>query len=150
MEKMMFSRAALANQYHESGYSCAQAVACAFCDHLPYQPEELAPLLGCFGGGFRCEELCGAVSGAAVVLGVHWPHSVAGDLEAKELAADKMREFHRRFLKRFPSLRCGELRQRPEALEGSDAAARLGFHKSCAVYIAAATEILEEMLAEDC
>lgn len=149
MEKTT-DRAALANHYHESGYSCAQAVACAFCDQMPYEPEELAPLLGCFGGGFRCEELCGAVSGAAVVLGLRWPHSVAGDLEAKELAAEKMREFHRRFLERFPSLRCGELRQRPDAQEGSDAAARLGFHKSCAVYIAAATEILEEMLAEDC
>ena len=49
-------RTALANSYHEKGYSCAQAVACAFCDMLPYAPEELAPILGCFGGGFRSGE----------------------------------------------------------------------------------------------
>ena len=90
-------RTALANSYHEKGYSCAQAVACAFCDMLPYAPEELAPILGCFGGGFRSGEICGTVSGAAVVLGLRFPHSVANDLEAKELAGEKMREFQRRF-----------------------------------------------------
>ena len=62
------NRAVLANELHCKGYSCAQAVACAFCDILPYDPEELAPILGCFGGGFRSGEICGTVSGAAVVL----------------------------------------------------------------------------------
>lgn len=143
------NRVALANELHCKGYSCAQAVACAFCDILPYTPEELAPILGCFGGGFRSGEICGTISGAAVVLGLRWPHSEAGDLEAKELAGEKMREFQRRFLERFPAVRCAELKERPDALEGSAAAARLGFKKNCAVYVAAAVEILEEMLAEN-
>ena len=143
------NRVQLANELHCRGYSCAQAVACAFCDVLPYGPEELAPFLGCFGGGFRAGEICGAVSGAAVVLGLTWPHRAAEDLAAKELAGEKVRAFQRRFLERFPSLRCGELKGRPDAQEGSAAAARIGFQKSCAVYIAAAVEILEEMLAEE-
>ena len=143
-------RTALANSYHEKGYSCAQAVACAFCDMLPYAPEELAPILGCFGGGFRSGEICGTVSGAAVVLGLRFPHSVANDLETKELAGEKMREFQRRFLERFPTVRCAELKERPDALEGSAAAARLGFKKNCTIYISGAVEILEEMLTESC
>lgn len=148
--KKTTDRAALANAYHDQGYSCAQAVACAFCDRLPYAPEELAPILGCFGGGFRAGEICGVVSGAAVVLGLCWPHSVAGDLEAKELAAEKMREFQRRFLQRFPALRCAEIKDLPAAPEKSAAARRLCLEKACPIYIAAATEILEEMLAEGC
>lgn len=149
MEKVI-DRAALANRYHDEGYSCAQAVACAFCDVIPYKAEELAPILGCFGGGFRCGEICGVVSGAAVVLGLYWPHSIAGDLAAKERAAEKMREFHRRFLERFPSLRCAEIKELPAAPDKSPSAARLGLQRPCPVYIVAAVEILEEMLEEGC
>ena len=79
-------RTALANRYHDQGYSCAQAVACAFCDILPYVPEELAPILGCFGGGFRAGEICGVVSGAAVVLGLRFPHSAAVEILEEMLA----------------------------------------------------------------
>ena len=149
MNETKMDRAALANSYHDQGYSCAQAVACAFCDRLPYAPEELAPILGCFGGGFRAGEICGVVSGAAVVLGLRYPHRAAGDLAAKDRAAEKMKDFHRRFLERFPSLRCADIKELPAAPEKSPAAARLGLQKPCPVYIMAAVEILEEMLAED-
>lgn len=149
MNEKKIDRAALANEYHDRGYSCAQAVACAFCDMLPYTPETLAPILGCFGGGFRSGEICGVISGAAVVLGLRWPHSTADDMAAKELAAEKMREFQRRFLERFPAVRCADIKERPAAPEKSPAAVRLGLQKPCPVYIVAAVEILEEMLAEN-
>ena len=47
-------------------------------------------------------------------------------------------------------MRCAELKERPDALEGSAAAARLGFKKNCTIYISGAVEILEEMLTESC
>ena len=49
-------RTELANQYHERGYSCAQAVACSFADVVGLPVEQLAALCGAFGGGFRTEE----------------------------------------------------------------------------------------------
>lgn len=141
-------RAKRANDYHEGGYSCAQAVACSFDDVIGLPTERIAGLLSGFGGGFRTGEICGVVSGAAVVLGAKWPHSDMADGAAKELAAEKMKNFHARFLERFPSLRCDALKPLDAAPEKSPAAQRLGVTKTCGVYIVAAVEILEEMLGE--
>lgn len=137
-----------AYEYHEQGYSCAQAVACTFADVVGLPVERLAALCGAFGGGFRAEEICGVVSGAAVVIGAKWPHSSPEDQQAKDLAAAKMKEFHSRFLSRFPSLVCRDLKPLDPAPEKSPAAMAMGIEKTCGVYIVSAVEILEEMLAE--
>ena len=141
-------RALIANEYHEKGFSCAQAVACAFDDVIGLPVEQIAPLMGCFGGGLRAGEVCGVISGAAMVLGARWPHKDPADAAGKEFISDKIREFNRRFLERFPSLRCDALKPLPLAQEKSPAAQRLGIEKTCGVYIVAAVEIVEEMLAE--
>lgn len=144
----MSARAELANQFHERGYSCAQAVACAFADVIGLEEQQIAALLSGFGGGFRSGELCGVISGAITVLGARWPHAVAEDKDAKEFAAEKAREFQRRFLEKFPAVRCADLKELPCAVEKSPTARELGLEKTCAVYITAAAEIVEEMLAE--
>ena len=144
----MSARAEIANKYHERGYSCAQAVACAFSDVIGLPEEQIAALLSGFGGGFRSGEICGVISGAIAVLGAKWPHAVAEDKEAKELAAEKAREFQRRFLEKFPAVRCADIKELPCAAEKSPTAVKLGLEKTCAVYIVAAAEIVEEMLAE--
>ena len=144
----MSARAELANQFHERGYSCAQAVACAFADVIGLEEQQIAALLSGFGGGFRSGELCGVISGAITVLGARWPHAVAEDKDAKEFAAEKAKEFQRRFLEKFPAVRCADLKELPCAAEKSPTARKLGLEKTCAVYITAAVEIVEEMLAE--
>lgn len=141
-------RAQLAAQYHQQGYNCAQAVACVFADVIGLPVEQVAALTGTFGGGFRAGEICGAVSGAGLVLGARWPHTEIRDMKAKSFVSKKMMEFERRFLERFPGLRCRDIRDLPLCLEVSPAAQRLELKKSCNVYIVSAVEILEEMLAE--
>ncbi len=144
----MSKRAELANQYHVRGYSCAQAVACAFSDVIGLSEEQIASLLSGFGGGFRCGEICGVLSGAVTVLGAKWPHAVAEDQAAKEFAAEKAREFHRRWMEKFPEVRCETLKELPCMAEKSPTAVELGLEKNCAVYITCATEIVEDMLNE--
>lgn len=141
-------RAKLAKEYHDNGYNCAQAVGCAFADVIGLEVERVAGMLGCFGGGFRAGEVCGVVSGAAMVLGAKWPHKDPADAVAKELTAQKIKDFNKRFLARFPSLRCDDIKPLPLALDKSPASQRLGVEKVCQVYIVAAVEIVEEMLAE--
>ncbi len=144
----MSKRAELANTYHERGYSCAQAVACAFSDVIGLPEEQIAALLSGFGGGFRSGEICGVISGAITVLGAKWPHAVAEDQAAKEFAAEKAREFNRRWREKFPEVRCVMLKELPCAAEQSPTAMELGLEKTCAVYITAATELVEQMLDE--
>lgn len=142
-------RAKIANDYHDNGYSCSQAVACAFADVIGLPEEQIAALTGGFGGGFRTGEICGVLSGGAIVLGAKWPHSDPRDMKAKSFVAKKVMKFQKKFLERFPAVRCHDIRDLPAAPEKSPAAQRLGVKKSCAVYIVAAVEILEEMLAEE-
>ncbi len=142
----MSTRAELANTYHERGYSCAQAVACAFSDVIGLPEEQIAALLSGFGGGFRSGEICGVISGAITVLGAKWPHAVAEDQMAKEFAAEKAREFNRRWREKFLEVRCVLLKELPCAAKQSPTAVELGLEKNCAVYITAATEIVEQML----
>ena len=55
----------------ESGYNCAQAVAAAFADVTGLEEKQAARMASAFGGGMgRLREVCGAVTGAAVVLGL--------------------------------------------------------------------------------
>ena len=60
---------------------------------------------------------------------------------------EKMRDFHRRFLSRFPSLVCRDLKPQAPDFQAGDPDLR-GL-KPCSVYIAAAVELLEEMLSEE-
>lgn len=145
----MSKRTERADALHRKGYSCAQAVACVFDDVIGLPEKQIAALLSGFGGGFRSGEICGVVSGAITVLGAKWPHADAENMEAKELAAEKAREFQRRFLEKFPSVRCADIKELPCAAEKSPAAQELALEKACAVYIVAAVEIVEEMLAEE-
>ena len=141
-------RVALANEYHSAGMNCAQAVAAAFADVIGLEEKKIFALTGTFGGGFRAHEICGAITGAAVVLGARYPHDTLHDMAAKSFTSKKMMEFNRRFLERFPALTCRELRDIPGCPEVSPGAQRLGSTRSCDIYIIAAVEILEEMLAE--
>ena len=54
-----------------SGYNCAQSVAVAYCDLLGLTEQQAAKMASAFGGGMgRLREVCGAVSGMYLVLGL--------------------------------------------------------------------------------
>ena len=113
------NRAQRAVELHANGANCGQAIVCAFSDITGLSEELGMKVCGAFGGGFRCGEICGAVSGAGVVLGVLYPHSEIRDMKAKSFVSKKMMEFERRFLERFPALRCRDIRDLPVNLEAS-------------------------------
>ena len=61
-------------------------------------PEEQALKIGsCFGSGMRKGEVCGACTGALMVLGLKYGHSKVGDIESK-LKTDEVTD---RFLDEF-------------------------------------------------
>ena len=61
----------LAAEYFLSGAGCAQAVFCAFCDLHGIERRTAALLTSSLCGGVgRLREVCGAFSGAVMVLGV--------------------------------------------------------------------------------
>ena len=68
-----------------SGYNCAQSVAVAFCDVTGQNQSLTARLASPFGGGMgRMREVCGAVSGMFMVLGVLYGYDDPCEKEGKK------------------------------------------------------------------
>lgn len=144
-------RCALAYQYHKSRYNCAQSVAASFADLTGWTPEQLFAAAGGFGGGYGGShaEACGAISGALLVLGILFPYTQEGDLEAKRRLYALSKEFLQRFSGVFGHTRCMDLlRARPGVSERTPAAQRLGVTAHCDNMVVTSVELLEELLRQ--
>lgn len=65
------TKAELAANYFEEGYNCAQSVLLAFCSETGLSQKEAAKLASSFGGGIgKLREVCGAISGMLMALGI--------------------------------------------------------------------------------
>ena len=87
------------------GMNCAQAVLLAFCEDYGLSPELATRLAAPLGGGLaRLREVCGAVSGGALVLGLRY----GAELGKKELY-EKTQAFAKAFAEEAGSYTCREL-----------------------------------------
>lgn len=78
------NRAKLAEDYFKKGYSCSQAVVLAYQDLIHLDKEDILKIASPFGGGMgRLREVCGAFSGALIVLG-YLKGNPTTDLKRKE------------------------------------------------------------------
>lgn len=73
------SRKEEALRLFESGFNCNQAVLTAFSGELGIDKETALKIGTGFGGGVRRGDVCGAVSGAVMVLGMKQGHYIEGD-----------------------------------------------------------------------
>lgn len=139
-------RCALAYAYHKQGYNCAQSVAGAFGDRTGWPMDRTAAAMGAFGRGVGGEaELCGALSGAVLVLSLLFPYD-GSDLEKKQALYGLAQELRERFLASFGHTRCGDLLSDQPQL--GPTARRLGAETPCDGLIITAVELLEQLLSE--
>lgn len=131
------------------GYNCSQAVLGAFCDDGDSELgiNTALKLANGFGGGLCCGEVCGAVSGGVMVIGLKCGFYVEKDLARKTFCNMKSYEFIEKFTKEHNSPLCRDLlgidvrtpedHKTPEAQEARKTV--------CANAVAAAVRILEQM-----
>ena len=67
----------------KSKFHCSQAVFAAFSEELGLSQEQALKIGSCFGSGMRKGEVCGACTGALMVLGLKYGHYKVGDIESK-------------------------------------------------------------------
>lgn len=130
------------------GYNCSQAMVTAFAEDYGVDEETAALHARGFGGGMgRTGGVCGAVSGAVMVIGLS-TRTITDTDEAKQRAYALVREFFRLFRERHPSFECREIL-------GYDIGDpemyvlikdRNLFETVCAKAIRDAAEVLEEIL----
>ena len=133
-----------------NNFNCSQAVFTAFATDFGID-EELALKLGTsFGGGARNGEICGAVSGALLVLGVKYGHYNAADNEQKSHAYQIAVDYTKRFKEVNGSIVCRDLLGYD--LTNPDEMACIKekelFTDICPKMVKSAVEILESVLAE--
>lgn len=134
------------------GYNCAQSVFCAFCDVHGMDPETARRISSSFGGGVgRLREICGAVSGACMVLGMLYGGYDRHDLQAKAAHYVMIQDLAARFRESFGALTCREILGLPPGPsdpvpEPHDPAHMAG--RPCPGCIARAAELLEALLRE--
>ena len=132
------------------GYNCAQAVLLAFGDITKIKEKTAAMLSSSFGGGLgRMREVCGAVSGASMVLGVLRGYDDPKDSEAKKTHYHLIQEFARRFKEENGSIICRELLSGVKTVGGNDPEARSeSYYKKrpCPKLVFQAAKIVDEML----
>ena len=106
----MTNHAEIAKQLFFKGYNCAQSVFCAFTDVTGYDIDTSARMASSFGAGLgRLRETCGAVSAAALILGIVNGYADPANYEANTQHCDLVREFTDKFKEKNKSIICREL-----------------------------------------
>lgn len=135
-------------QSFRAGLNCAQATVTAYSDDLNFD-NELAARISCgFGGGMgRLQETCGAVTGAFMVLGIHYCSKFTDNKDRKEATYLAVQKFADRFNSKHGTLNCKSLMNcslRTE--EGQKLIKENNLHeKVCEKCIADAISIVDEL-----
>ena len=132
------------------GFNCSQAVLTAYAQDFGLD-EELTLRLGSeLGSGARNGQLCGAVSGALLVLGLKYGHYDSADTESKTRGYAIADEFLRRFREDNGSIVCRDLLgydlTKPEDM--AVIMEKKLFGNFCPLMVKSAVEVLESILAE--
>lgn len=106
----MQTKGEIAKQYFLDGYNCAQAVVLAFAQDFGLDKKTAVMLSSSFGGGMgRLREVCGAVSGMFMVLGLKYGYESPEDNQAKKELYKKVQEVAGLFKDDNGSIICREL-----------------------------------------
>ncbi len=142
-----------AEELFRTGYNCAQAVFCAFTDVTGLELGTAARIASSFGGGIgRMREVCGAVSGALMVLGMEKGYSDVSDPAAKREHYAMVQEFARRFKDERGSIICRELLENVKTSPGPVPEARTSAYydrRPCVWSVRTAAALTDEFLQKE-
>lgn len=138
-----------ATQLFAGGYNCSQSVLTIYANKYGINPELASRIATGFGGGIgRSGNICGAVSGAILAIGLAHGTSYSDESDNKEMCYSLSKQFLQRFTKKFGSIQCSSLLGFNLAIpeEREEAKRQDAFNIVCPVLIAGAVDILDDIL----
>jgi C_GCAxxG_C_C family probable redox protein len=143
------ARHEIAADYMRKGYNCAQSVIKAYAGEVGMKEEDAVRMASALGGGVgRNGHICGAVSGAALIIGMKFGTIDPIDFPAKEKAYNKTNELLDRFTAENKSVLCKELipydMKNPDELKKAREAGI--FIQKCPQFVLSAGRILESII----
>ncbi len=143
-------RAEKAVDYYMHNFNCSQGVFTAFAAETGFDEKTALKIATNFGGGARKGELCGAVAGALMVLGLKYGHCDSGDMDTKQRSYRISEEYLNRFIEANGSVVCRELLELdltdPEDMKIIKE--KNLFRTRCPELVRSAAEILEGLISE--
>ena len=133
------------------GYNCAQSVVVAFSDLTGLDVDFSARMASSFGGGMgRMREVCGAVSGMLMVLGLLYGYDTPGDDVSKKQQYTVVQELSGKFRQEVGSIVCREiLKNPPSDPNPSPRTAEYYAKRPCARMVMTAARILDAYIKEN-
>lgn len=137
-------------EYFKDNLHCSQSVLAAFAKECGITEEQAFRLGSCFGSGMRKGNVCGACTGALMVLGLMFGESHNGDTEERgrsNMLNDMMLD---RFKQENGTFLCNELLGCDvTTAEGVRFARENGLFKDfCPKMVASAVDVLESIIEE--
>lgn len=140
----------IAVQLFKEGRNCSQAVLLAFSDVTKMDESLALRLSSPFGGGMgRQREVCGAVSGMLMVLGILYGYEDNGEKDANKKAVyQDVQDLCSRFREASGSIICREILKNP-ASDPNPTPRTAEFYKlrPCERMVATAAALLEDYIA---
>jgi len=123
----------------------------AFCDLTGLEADFAAKMASSFGGGMgRMREVCGAVSGMLMVLGLLYGYDTPGDDVSKKQQYTVVQQLSGRFREEVGSIVCREiLKNPPSDPNPSPRTAEYYAKRPCARMVLTAARILDEYIKEN-
>ncbi len=143
---MTYSETAI--ELFERGFNCAQSSFYPFAKNMGMSEKHALNITTAFGAGIIYRgEMCGAVTGAMMAIGLKFGKNVADDADAKDLTYSLVKQLHTRFEKEFGSIHCKQLLGLNDVSAESWAKANEDkkFKSNCPLYVARAVEITNEL-----
>ena len=137
-------------EYFSQKMHCSQAVLATFHEECGVSEEQAFKLGSCFGSGMRKGEVCGACTGALMVLGLLYGQSHIGD-QGERQRSNRINDLMiERFEKVNGSYICNDLLGYDVSTpEGAQRAREDGlFVDFCPKMVASAVDILEDIIKE--
>ena len=133
--------------YFQDRFHCAQSVLAAYAEEIGFTEQQALKIAYCLNSGMRKGEVCGACTGALLVLGMKYGQWQKEDAVSRTQANQKTVEFLEKFKLNNGSYICNELL-------GCDISTTEGvkyamehncFADICPKMVASAVKILEDM-----
>lgn len=139
-----------ANELFSKKFHCSQAVFAAFAEELEITENQALKIGACFGSGMRKGEVCGACTGALMVLGLKYGQCNEKDTDSRLKTNEVTDRFMSEFAKENGSFICRELLGCDLGTEkGIAAALEKGlFTEFCPKMVESATKIVENILRD--
>ena len=130
------------------GYGCSQAILTQFCEQFDMDQLTALKISSAFPAGMQMAGICGAVTGAYMVLGLKYADQDSCRSAGRKQVYEAVAEFTRKFTERHATLDCKELLGcNIMTPEGKESANQQNLFKTvCPKFVEDATTILQEMI----